>query len=51
MEKIILALLFTTTFISCSKNDGATTPIDTQVLILGKWNLISDTFGTANNPV
>lgn len=51
MKKIILFLLLTTSLISCTQNEGSNTPVDTQVLILGKWNLVSDTFGTANNPV
>jgi|GEM_PF-6230172 hypothetical protein len=51
MKKIILFLLLTTSLISCTQNEGSKTPADMQVLILGKWNLVSDTFGTANNPV
>lgn len=50
MKKIILALLFATSLISCTQNEGANTPGDPTVLILGKWNLISDTYGTQNNP-
>jgi len=45
MKKIILALLFATTLISCTQNEGANTPEDPKVSILGKWNLISDTYG------
>ena len=45
MKKIILVLLFTTSLISCTQNEGANTPGDSTVLILGKWNLVSDTYG------
>ena len=47
MKKIIFALLFAATLISCTQNEGADTPGDSTVLLLGKWNLISDTYGTA----
>lgn len=50
MKKIILALLFATTLISCTQNEGTDTSVDSKVLIVGKWDLISDTYGTANNP-
>ena len=45
MKKIILVLLFTTSLISCTQNDGANTPGDSTDLISGKWNLVSDTYG------
>lgn len=51
MKNIILALLFATSFISCTQNEGGNTPEDPKVSILGKWNLISDTYGNNSSSV
>jgi hypothetical protein len=50
MKNIILALLFAISLISCTQNESVNNPKNTDVLVLGKWNLISDTYGTINNP-
>ena len=42
---IILFLLLTTALISCTQNGNDNTAVNTEVLILGKWNLISDKYG------
>ena len=49
---IILFLLLTTSLISCTQNgnDNDNSTVNTEVLILGKWNLISDKYGPINNP-
>jgi hypothetical protein len=47
---IILFILLTTSLISCTQNGSDNTTVNTEVLILGKWNLISDKYGPINNP-
>ena len=38
----------TTSLISCPQNGN--TAVNIEVLILGKWNLISNKYGPINNP-
>jgi hypothetical protein len=53
--KKILSLISITFLIlqSCSSSNSeeANNSADSKVLILGKWNLVSDKMGTANNPI
>jgi len=52
MKKLVY--IFSIAFLmllSCSQNENPDNPEDYKASILGKWNLISDTYGTENNPV
>lgn len=54
MKKILSIISITFLILqSCSSSNSEETnnTADSKVLILGKWNLISDKMGTANNPI
>ncbi len=54
MKKLIYLLSITFLLLqACSPSDNgeANNTADSKVLILGKWNLVSDKVGTANNPI
>jgi hypothetical protein len=54
MKKILFLISITFLLLqSCSSSNSEETnnTADSKVLILGKWNLVSDKMGTANNPI
>ena len=52
MKKIIYLLSVTFLILqSCSSDSSKNSENINNTLLLGKWNLVSDCFGTANNPI
>lgn len=51
MKKIITLILGITLVYSCSSGDSNNSTNFDNTLLLGKWDLVSDKIGTANNPI